>query len=44
MSENPKRAPLVIDVQDEYFRGQLPITYPADSLTNVLNAMDGLDR
>jgi nicotinamidase-related amidase len=41
MSENPKRALLVIDVQNEYFTGKLPITYPADSLTNVLNAMDG---
>lgn len=34
MSENPKRALLVIDVQNEYFTGQLPITYPAGSLTN----------
>ena len=40
MSENPKRALLVIDVQNEYFTGKLPITYPAGSLTNVLSAMD----
>jgi nicotinamidase-related amidase len=40
MSENPKRALLVIDVQNEYFTGKLSITYPAGSLTNVLSAMD----
>ena len=40
MSENPKRALLVIDVQNEYFTGKLPITYPAGSLDNVLSAMD----
>src|SRR5215469_5822597 len=40
-NRNPKRTLLVIDVQNEYFTGKLPITYPADSLTNVLNAMDG---
>jgi nicotinamidase-related amidase len=40
MSENRKRALLVIDVQNEYFTGQLPITYPTGSLTNVLLAMD----
>jgi nicotinamidase-related amidase len=40
MSQNPKRALLVIDVQIEYFTGKLPITYPAGSLTNVLSAMD----
>ena len=40
MSENPKRVLLVIDVQNEYFTGKLPITYPAGSLTNVLSAMD----
>jgi nicotinamidase-related amidase len=40
MSETPKRALLVIDVQNEYFTGKLPITYPADSLKNVLSAMD----
>ena len=40
MTENQKRALLVIDVQNEYFTGKLPITYPAGSLTNVLHAMD----
>src|SRR5271166_5411942 len=40
MAENPKRALLVIDVQNEYFTGKLPITFPAGSLANVLSAMD----
>jgi len=40
MTEKPKRALLVIDVQNEYFTGKLPITYPAGSLANVLSAMD----
>jgi len=40
MTENPKRALLVIDVQNEYFTGKLPITYPAGSLVNLLSAMD----
>src|ERR1039458_5727129 len=40
MAENPRRALLVIDVQNEYFTGKLPITYPAGSLANVLSAMD----
>ena len=40
MGENPKRALLVIDVQNEYFTGNLPISYPAGSLTNVLSAVD----
>lgn len=35
-----KRALLVIDVQNEYFSGSLPITYPPGSLDNVLQAMD----
>jgi nicotinamidase-related amidase len=34
-----KRALLVIDVQNEYFTGQLPITYPPRSLENILKAM-----
>jgi nicotinamidase-related amidase len=34
-----KRALLVIDVQNEYFTGQLPVTYPAGSLDNILKAM-----
>ena len=40
MTEKPKRALLVIDVQNEYFTGKLPVTYPAGSLANVLSAMD----
>ena len=35
-----KRALLVIDVQNEYFTGKMPVSYPADSLKNVLQAMD----
>jgi nicotinamidase-related amidase len=40
MTEKPKRTIVVIDVQNEYFTGKLPITYPAGSLANVLSAMD----
>jgi nicotinamidase-related amidase len=40
MPDKPKRALLVIDVQNEYFTGQLPVSYPAGSLSNVLSAMD----
>jgi nicotinamidase-related amidase len=35
-----KRALLVVDVQNEYFTGKLPITHPRNSLANVLRAMD----
>src|SRR5664280_2711238 len=38
--ENPNAALLVFEVQNEYFTGKLPITYPAGSLANVLSAMD----
>lgn len=34
------RALLVIDVQNEYFTGKLPVTYPQGSLANILRAMD----
>jgi len=34
------RALLVIDVQNEYFSGLLPVTHPAGSLGNILRAMD----
>ncbi len=34
------RALLVIDVQNEYFTGALPVTYPANSLKHILRAMD----
>ena len=36
----PKRALLVIDVQNEYFSGKLPVTDPPGSLENILRAMD----
>ncbi|QDU95060.1 cysteine hydrolase family protein [Lignipirellula cremea] len=35
-----KRALLVIDVQQEYFTGALPITHPAGHLEKILQAMD----
>ena len=35
-----KEALLVIDVQNEYFTGQLPITYPPGSFEKILVAMD----
>lgn len=35
-----KRALLVIDAQDEYFIGALPVTHPHDHLENLLRAMD----
>ncbi len=35
-----KRALLVIDVQNEYFTGKLPVTYPKGSLPNILRMMD----
>ncbi|HEY6838329.1 MAG TPA: cysteine hydrolase family protein [Geobacteraceae bacterium] len=31
---------LVIDVQNEYFTGRLPVTHPPGSLDNILKAMD----
>ena len=31
---------LVIDVQNEYFTGHLPVTFPEGSLDNILKAMD----
>jgi nicotinamidase-related amidase len=42
MSATPRRALIVIDVQNEYFTGQMPIEYPpvATSLPNILLAMD----
>jgi len=35
-----KKALLVIDVQNEYFNGKLKVTYPIDSLDNILKVMD----
>jgi len=40
MPDNTKRALLVIDVQNEYFTGKLPVSYPHGSLDNILAAMD----
>jgi nicotinamidase-related amidase len=34
------RALLVIDVQNEYFTGALPITYPLDHLPHILEVVD----
>ncbi|MDD1689809.1 MAG: cysteine hydrolase [Methanoregula sp.] len=34
------QALLVIDVQNEYFTGKLPVTYPHGSIVNILQAMD----
>ena len=36
----PKHALLVIDVQNEYFDGKLPVTYPTDTLPRILATMD----
>lgn len=38
--EKVKQALLVIDVQNEYFTGRMPLVYPPGSLENVLRAMD----
>lgn len=35
-----KRALLVIDVQNEYFFGKLPVSHPPGSLDNILKVMD----
>ena len=42
MSSQPKRALIVIDVQNEYFTGNLRIEYPdvRQSLANICRAMD----
>ena len=34
------RSLLVIDVQNEYFVGKLPVSYPENSLSNILRVMD----
>lgn len=38
------RALLVIDVQNEYFTGALPITHPVGHLESILNVMDRAAR
>jgi nicotinamidase-related amidase len=35
-----KKALLVIDVQNEYFTGKLPVSHPTGSLDNIFKAMD----
>lgn len=35
-----KRALLVIDVQNEYFTGKYPVSYPKNSFDNILKAID----
>ena len=35
-----KQALLIIDVQNEYFTGKLPVSYPQGSFENILKAMD----
>lgn len=37
------RALLVIDVQNEYFTGALPITYPVGHLDRILAVMDAAE-
>ena len=37
------RALLVIDAQNEYFTGALPITHPAGHLKQILHAMDSVE-
>lgn len=39
-----KQALLVIDVQNEYFTGKMPVSYPPKSLDNVLKAMDAATK
>ncbi len=42
MSQTPRRALIVVDVQNEYFGGGLPIEYPPveQTLPNIARAMD----
>jgi len=40
MPDKAKRALLVIDVQNEYFTGKLPVSYPTGTLSNILSSMD----
>jgi nicotinamidase-related amidase len=39
-----KRALLIIDVQNEYFTGALPVSYPSGGLDNILKAMDAASQ
>ncbi len=46
LSQTPQKseAVLVIDVQNEYFSGKLPVTYPPQSLNRILNVIDAASR
>lgn len=39
-----KRVLLVIDVQNEYFSGKLPVTYPEHTMQNILKAMEHAEK
>ncbi len=39
-----KKALLVIDVQNEYFDGELPIEYPENSFENIIRAVDSANQ
>ncbi len=39
-----KRALLVIDVQNEYITGKLPISYPPNSFSNILKVVDAANE
>ncbi|DAB37735.1 MAG TPA: isochorismatase [Sulfuricurvum kujiense] len=39
-----KRALLVIDVQNEYFTGLLPVTYPHNSTSNIVTAIQAANN
>ncbi|MDO9045196.1 MAG: cysteine hydrolase family protein [Methanobacteriaceae archaeon] len=39
-----KKALLVIDVQNEYFDGKLPIEYPENSFENIIMAIDSANQ
>ena len=39
-----KKALLVIDVQNEYFTGKLPVTYPAGSFSKILQVVDAANK
>jgi nicotinamidase-related amidase len=44
MREIMKRALLVIDVQNEYFTGKLPVTYPQNSFENIAKVIDSANE
>ena len=39
-----KKALLVIDVQNEYFIGKMPVTYPAGSFNKILQAVEAANQ